>query len=71
MYQEESETIDEYVIRLHQQIQNTRCTGQQADEAVRDQIVARCFSSELWCKLLVEAVNLTFPLALEIALRWD
>jgi hypothetical protein len=45
--------------------------GQQADEAVRDQIVARCFSSERRCKLLMEAANLTLPLALEIARRWE
>jgi len=47
MYEGESETVDEYVTRLRQQIQNTGWTCRQADEAVRDQIVARCFSSDL------------------------
>jgi hypothetical protein len=71
MHQGESETIDEYVTRVCQQIQNTGWTCRQADEAVRDQIVARCFSSSLGSKPLMEAANITLLLALEIAHTWE
>jgi hypothetical protein len=38
---------------------------------LRDQIVAGCFSSDLRSKFVMEAANLTLPLAVEIARRWE
>ncbi|XP_046407907.1 uncharacterized protein LOC124172511 [Ischnura elegans] len=69
--QGDTETVDEFVIRLRQQIQNTGWQGKQAEEAVRDKLVAKCCSSELRVKLLTEASDLTLTKALDIARRWE
>lgn len=67
--QNSTETMDSFVCRLRQQAKNCEF-GTMEDDYIRDQIVDKCFSSQLRRKLL-EKESLTLPVVLTTARAYE
>ena len=66
MVQGEDETIDQFAIRLRRKAQ--QCDyGDQMEAQIRDQIISKCRSNELWRKLLEKGQTVTLQTLQEIA----
>ena len=66
MLQEESETVDQFVMCLRRQAKNCM-VGEQKEEQIRDQVIDKCRSRKLRRKLLEKGQELTLDQALLIA----
>ena len=66
--QTSEETMDQFVCRLR--IRASTCEYENDDEAIRDQIIDRCYSNQLRRKVL-EKDNLDLKTALDIALAYE
>ena len=65
LYQEEEETVDQFLTRLRRQSDN--CGWDNPDEAIRDQVIDKCRSVLLRRKLLERGTDLTLSRVQDIA----
>lgn len=66
MVRGEDETIDQFAVRLRRKAQ--QCDyGDQMEAQIRDQIILKCRSNELQCKLLEKGETLTLQTLQEMA----